>query len=84
MKVKCSPFLVQIEQLQAVTIARSVVHSNRTWPQWQPPVNVLLAGMASSIASITPSFQQSCGEKHPRLSHHVGWGPGRERRRRGS
>ena len=36
--VKCRPFLVQIEQLQAVTIARSVVHSNRTMPQWQPPV----------------------------------------------
>jgi hypothetical protein len=29
---------VQIEQLQAVTMARSVVHSNRTMPQWQPPV----------------------------------------------
>jgi hypothetical protein len=36
--VKCSPFLVQIEQLQAVTIERSLVHSKRTWPQWQPPV----------------------------------------------
>jgi hypothetical protein len=30
--------LVQIEQLQAVTTVRSVVHSNRTMPQWQPPV----------------------------------------------
>jgi hypothetical protein len=30
--------LVQIEQLQAVTTAMSVVHSKRTWPQWQPPV----------------------------------------------
>jgi hypothetical protein len=30
--------LVQIEQLQAVTIARSLVHSKRTMPQWQPPV----------------------------------------------
>jgi hypothetical protein len=30
--------LVQIEQLQAVTIARSLVHSKRIWPQWQPPV----------------------------------------------
>ena len=44
-KVKCSPFLVQIEQLQAVTMARSLVHSKRTWPQWQPPVKVLLASM---------------------------------------
>jgi hypothetical protein len=26
-----------------VTIARSEVHSNRTSPQWHPPVNVLLA-----------------------------------------
>src|SRR5215510_8013675 len=43
MKVKCRPFLVQIEQLQAVIMARSLVHSNRTWPQWQPPVNVLLS-----------------------------------------
>ena len=32
-KAKCRPFLVQIEQLQAVTMARSVVHSNRTMPQ---------------------------------------------------
>src|SRR3954452_1664126 len=48
MKVKCSPFLVQIEQLQAVTMERSVVHSNLTWPQWQPPVKVLLSGIASS------------------------------------
>jgi hypothetical protein len=38
MNVKCRPFLVQIEQLHAVTMARSVVHSNRTMPQWQPPV----------------------------------------------
>jgi hypothetical protein len=30
--------LVQIEQLQAVTMARSLVHSKRTMPQWQPPV----------------------------------------------
>ena len=30
-------FLGEIEQLHAVTIARSVVHSKRTWPQWQPP-----------------------------------------------
>src|SRR6201999_2356277 len=37
-KAKCRPFLVQIEQLQAVINARSVVHSNRTMPQWQPPV----------------------------------------------
>jgi hypothetical protein len=36
--VKCRPFLVQIEQLHAVTIARSVVHSKRTMPQWQSPV----------------------------------------------
>ena len=28
----------KIEQLQAVTMERSVVHSKRTWPQWQPPV----------------------------------------------
>jgi hypothetical protein len=34
--------LVQIEQLQAVTMERSVVHSKRTKPQWQPPVKVLL------------------------------------------
>jgi hypothetical protein len=26
-----------------VTIARSEVHSNRTSPQWQPPVNVLFS-----------------------------------------
>jgi hypothetical protein len=36
--VKCRPFLVQIEQLHAVTIARSVVYSKRTMPQWQSPV----------------------------------------------
>jgi hypothetical protein len=29
-----------------VTMARSVVHSNRTWPQWQPPVYVLTSGIA--------------------------------------
>src|SRR5712675_1810428 len=44
-KVKCRPFLVQIEQLHAVTMARSVVHSKRTRPQWQPPVRVLLSGI---------------------------------------
>jgi hypothetical protein len=38
--------LVQIEQLHAVTMARSVVHSNRTMPQWQPPVKVLVFGIA--------------------------------------
>src|SRR6185437_922546 len=37
---KCSPFLVQIEQLHAVTIARSLVHSKRTMPQWQPGVDL--------------------------------------------
>src|ERR1700685_2627733 len=42
---KCRPFLVQIEQLQAVTMARSVVHSKRTRPQWQPPVKVLVFGI---------------------------------------
>mgnify|MGYP002358321365 CR=1 FL=1 len=35
-----------IEQLQAVTMARSLVHSNRTCPQWHPPVKVLLSGIA--------------------------------------
>jgi hypothetical protein len=55
--------LVQIEQLHAVTIARSVVHSNRTWPQWHPPVNVLTSGMALLLS---PShgryaFRQVCG-----------------------
>src|SRR3954454_2214507 len=30
-------------------MARSVVHSNRTWPQWQPPVKVLLVGTLSRL-----------------------------------
>src|ERR1700730_8207929 len=47
-KVKCSPFLVQIEQLHAVTMARSEVQSKRTMPQWQPPVNVRKSGMLRS------------------------------------
>jgi hypothetical protein len=38
--------LVQIEQLHAVTMVRSVVHSNRTSPQWQPPVKVFVPGIA--------------------------------------
>src|ERR1041385_3879812 len=48
-KVKCSPFLVQIEQLHAVTIARSAVHSNRTMPQLQPPVYVFASGIAGLL-----------------------------------
>src|SRR5262249_36819032 len=35
------PFLVQIEQLHAVTRERSAVTRKRTRPQWQPPVIVL-------------------------------------------
>jgi hypothetical protein len=38
--------LVQIEQLHAVTMARLVVHSKRTSPQWQPPVKVFMPGIA--------------------------------------
>src|SRR5437879_13893431 len=60
MNVKCSPFLVQIEQLQAVTMAKSLVHSKRTWPQWQPPVKVLGVGIASSLPS--PSFKAISGK----------------------
>jgi hypothetical protein len=55
--------LVQIEQLHAVTIARSVVHSNRTWPQWHPPVYVLISGngLAPSVAA---------AKQHPVGNHH--------------
>src|SRR6266481_9392780 len=36
--IRCRiPFLVQIEQLQSVTEARSAVTRKRTRPQWQPP-----------------------------------------------
>src|SRR3954467_2102725 len=53
-KEKCRPFLVQIEQLQAVTMARSVVHSKRTRPQWQPPVKVLMSGIAQLHETVRP------------------------------
>jgi hypothetical protein len=33
-----APRFWQIEQLQAMTLPRSVVTSKRTSPQWQPPV----------------------------------------------
>src|ERR1700732_1199815 len=51
---KCRPFLVQIEQLHAVTVARSVVHSKRTRPQWQPPVKVLLSGIGQASVRREP------------------------------
>src|SRR5438874_7748351 len=59
-KAKCSPFLVQIEQLHAVTMARSLVASNRTWPQWQPPVKVLGVAIVSSL--LLPSFKAFSGK----------------------
>src|SRR5262249_3814841 len=40
-----------MEQLQAVTLARSVVASKRTLPQWQPPASVfvsLIVGTSST------------------------------------
>src|SRR6185437_13534873 len=36
--IRCRmPFLVQIEQLQIVTLSRSAVTRKRTRPQWHPP-----------------------------------------------
>src|SRR5262249_9174760 len=49
--IKCRiPFLVQIEQLQSTTDARSAVTRKRTRPQWQPPsmiVNIAQSPFAS-------------------------------------
>jgi len=67
-KVKCRPFLVQIEQLHAVTMARSVVHSKRTRPQWQPPVKVLLWGIGPLrvwLSSADEPFRANSGTRRP-------------------
>jgi hypothetical protein len=40
--------LLQIEQLQDITWARSVSTSKRTRPQWQPPLHIFVSTIARS------------------------------------
>src|SRR5215510_1269209 len=48
--IRCRiPFLVQIEQLQSLTRARSAVTRNLTRPQWHPPSMVLSMVVVSEV-----------------------------------
>src|SRR5262245_34921176 len=52
--IKCRiPFLVQIEQLQSITDARSAVTRQRTRPQWHPP-SIVVSIAPSPFASSAP------------------------------
>jgi hypothetical protein len=65
--------------LHAVTIARSVVHSKRTMPQWQPPVKVRVLDIGQLSARLP--YARGCydrdvsGKLAARLRHPTenGW-----------